>query len=190
MGDPRKQRRKYSTPSHPWQASRIEEEKELKKEYGFKNKKEIWKTDAKLKKFTHQAKRLITGLTEQTKKETQDLLLKLFKYSLLPKEAKVEEVLGLTIKDIAERRLQTIVFKKGLGRTINQARQFIVHGHVFIGGQKVTVPSYLVKRDEENKIIFSPSSKLSKEDHPERVKKEKKKKKPKVEKVRRKYAKR
>ena len=41
MGSPKKQRKKYSKPSHPWQKARIEEEKALKKEYSFKNKKEL-----------------------------------------------------------------------------------------------------------------------------------------------------
>ncbi|MDP7610203.1 MAG: 30S ribosomal protein S4, partial [Candidatus Woesearchaeota archaeon] len=43
MGDPKKQRKKYSKPSHPWQTERIEVEKVLMKEYGLKNKKEIWR---------------------------------------------------------------------------------------------------------------------------------------------------
>ena len=34
MGDPKKLRKKYEPPRHPWQASRIESEKILFKEYG------------------------------------------------------------------------------------------------------------------------------------------------------------
>ena len=41
MGNPKRHRKKYSTPAHPWQRARIEEERELSKEYGFKNKKEM-----------------------------------------------------------------------------------------------------------------------------------------------------
>ena len=41
MGDPRKLRKKYYPPSHPWQKIRIDEEKILMKDYGFKNKKEF-----------------------------------------------------------------------------------------------------------------------------------------------------
>ncbi|MCQ4335807.1 MAG: 30S ribosomal protein S4, partial [Sulfolobales archaeon] len=55
-------------------------------------------------------------------------------------------------------RLQTIVFKKGLARTIHQARQLIVHGHIAIGGRRVTSPGYIVKKSEEDLIDFYPTS--------------------------------
>ena len=41
MGDPKKNRKKYQTPTTAWSKSRIEEEAVLVKEFGFKNKK--WK---------------------------------------------------------------------------------------------------------------------------------------------------
>ena len=43
MGDPRRLKKRYSAPSHPWQKERIEEEIVLTREYGLRNKKEIWK---------------------------------------------------------------------------------------------------------------------------------------------------
>ena len=39
MGDPRKQRKKFSGPQHPWNKARIDEEKVLLTTYGLKNKK-------------------------------------------------------------------------------------------------------------------------------------------------------
>ena len=57
-----------------------------------------------------------------------------------------------------ERRLQTIVWKKGLARTIYQARQLIVHGHIAIAGRRVTSPGYLVSREEEDRIDYAPGS--------------------------------
>mgnify|MGYP001773173473 CR=1 FL=1 len=77
---------------------------------------------------------------------------KLYKLGLLNEGATLDDVLGLTVKDILNRRLQTIVYKKGLANTPKQARQFIVHGHVKINGRKIIYPSYLVNRDEEDKI--------------------------------------
>jgi len=59
MGDPRKIRKKYQTPSHPWIKSRIDEEKVLTREFGTKNKKEIWKMETVLKNFKTQSKHLI-----------------------------------------------------------------------------------------------------------------------------------
>ena len=43
MGDPKKLRKKYTPPRHPWQGSRILAENGLVKEHGLKNKKEIYK---------------------------------------------------------------------------------------------------------------------------------------------------
>jgi small subunit ribosomal protein S4 len=34
MGDPRKRKKKYETPTHPWQKDRIDDEKELRRKYG------------------------------------------------------------------------------------------------------------------------------------------------------------
>lgn len=170
MGDPKKTKKKYSKPRHPWEKGRIEQEKILLKEYGLKNKKEIWKAQSILRRSTFQAKRLTSLKTEQSKKEKEQLINKLFRLDLIKKTANLDDVLGLELKNILDRRLQTRIFKQGLSRTIDQARQFIVHGHIFVGDKKITVPSYIVKNDEESKITFDPKSKLSNLDHPERPK--------------------
>ena len=142
MGDPRKLRKKYSKPKHPWQAARIAAERPLMHEYGLKNKKEIWKAQSSLKKFTNQAKLLSTIKNEHQEREKQQLINRLIKLGLLEKWKDREDVLGLNLRNILDRRLQTLAFKKGLAKTANQARQLIVHGHVAINGQKITVPSY------------------------------------------------
>lgn len=162
MGDPKKHRKKYSTPIHPWQKERIEEEKKLMSTYGLKNKQEIWKMVSKLRGFSRQAKNLIARTTPQGQKEKQQLLAKLHSWNLLSSDADLDDVLGLTTKDIMERRIQTIVFRKGLATSLKQARQFIVHRHILIGEKKITIPSYIVKGNEEAKICFVPTSNLSK----------------------------
>ena len=170
MGQTKKIRKKYETPAHPWQKDRIIEEKEYIRTYGFKNKKEIWKEVAKLKKARLQAKKIIAEkLSEQANKEKEQLLARLVRYGLLTKDSKLEDVLGLKATDFFERRLQTLIFKKGFARSTKQARQFIVHGHVIVNNKKVTAPSYMVSLEEESKIIFNPISTISKADHPERV---------------------
>lgn len=170
MGQTKRLRKKYETPAHPWQKDRIIEEKDYIRSYGFKNKKEIWKEIGKLKKARAQAKRIIANkLSEQAQKEKEQLLSRLVKYGLLTKDSKVEDVLGLKANDFFDRRLQTIVFKRGFARSMKQARQFIVHGHVMIKEDKVTAPSYMVSLAEESQITFSPLSNLSKADHPERA---------------------
>ncbi|MBI4448003.1 30S ribosomal protein S4 [Candidatus Woesearchaeota archaeon] len=170
MGDPKKQRKKYATPSHPWRLERIEEEKGLTAEFGLKNKKEIWRADAILRKVKQQAKRMIRGSGQQVEREKNLMINKLFSMSLIEKDAKIEDILELNIKNVLERRLQTQVCRKKLAGTVNQARQFVIHGHVFVKGNKVTIPSYFVLRGEEDAITFSPNSKLSKEEHPMRMK--------------------
>ena len=160
MGDPKQIRRKYDTPKHPWQAERLEKEKDILAEYSLKNKKEIWKMQAFLKKCTEQAKRLANVKTEQAKKEKQQLINRLFNLGLLSKNADIDDVLSLNVKNIMERRLQTLVYKKNMANTQRQARQFIVHGHVYIGDKKIDVPSYLVPTEEENGIKFKDDSSL------------------------------
>lgn len=174
MGDPKKLKKKYSRPEHPWRAERIEEEKKLTKEYGFKNKTEIWKMNSILRNFLSDAKRIAATRTAQSEKEKIQLLGRLKRLGLLPETASLDNVLELTLRDILERRLQTLVFRKGLARSVKQARQFIVHRHIMVGDKKITVPSYLVSKAEEALISFAPRSSLSDPDHPERKKEEKK----------------
>lgn len=168
MGDPRRLRSKYSGPRHPWQSARIEEEKTLIREFGLKNKKEIWKASSLLKGFANQAKKLTATRGEQTDKEAQQLLDSLARYGILPAGSRLDDVLSLTVKDVLGRRLQTVVFKKGLARSPKQARQFIIHEHITIGNKTVAVPSYLVPAEEETHITFVSASALSNAEHPER----------------------
>ncbi len=173
MGQIKRIRKKYQTPSHPWQKDRILEEKELTREYGLKNKKEIWKYSAKLKSARNQVKKIIANTRlEQSKKEKEQLINKLLKYDIISKNSDLDDILDLKVKDFLERRLQTIIFKKGLARSINQSRQFITHGHILIEGQKITSPSYMVSKNEEKKVEFIQTSALAKADHPERTIKE------------------
>jgi small subunit ribosomal protein S4 len=169
MGSPKKQRKKFSKPAHPWQKERILAEQELLKEYGLNRKYEIWKMNTLLKNFTTQAKNLVTVKNPQVERERNQLLTKLFSLGLLGKDAKIEDVLSLTLKDVMERRLQTLVYRKNMAGSLKQARQFIVHEHIALGGKTITAPSYLVPLGEENTISFAQNSVLSSASHPERT---------------------
>ena len=181
MGDPRKLRRRYEGPSHPWQLERITVEKELVREYGLKNKRELYKINTRIKNFTSIAKRLIASSGEQTILETQQLFAKLHKLGLVAGSTILDDVLGLQPKALLERRLQTILFRKGLARSVKQSRQFISHEHVMVGSSKITSPGYLVAVDEEASISVDPTSSLASPDHPERVPIQKKARKPRRE---------
>ena len=51
---------------------------------------------------------------------------------------------GDNLLQILESRLDNVVYRAGLARTRRQARQFVVHGHFLVNGQKVNIPSYRV----------------------------------------------
>ncbi len=176
MGDPRKHRKKFTTPAHPWQRERIEAEKEIVQQYGVKRKYEIWKMNSVVKGFTGQAKKLMARSGSQADKERKQLIDRLTRLGLLKKDAKIEDVLGITLGDIMERRLQTVVLRRELARTQLQARQFIVHEHIAVSDKVITAPSYLVLLEEETNIKFIPNSTLSDDGHPERIKLEKEEK--------------
>ncbi|MCX6651082.1 MAG: 30S ribosomal protein S4 [Methanomassiliicoccales archaeon] len=170
MGDPKFPRRSFDTPSHPWQGERIKEEAILVKQYGLKNKKELWKAKTILRNLRKQSRdlqaRLRTG-EEQATMEAENLLHKCARIGLLPADGtKLDDVLGLSDLALLERRLQTMVFAKGLASTVGQARQFIVHGHVCIDEQKITIPGYIVTREDEDKIMLNPRSPIADEMHP------------------------
>ena len=82
---------------------------------------------------------------------------------ILDENAHLENILDLTVEDILRRRLQTIVFQKGLARTAKEARMFVVHGHIALDGKKVNSPSYVVKKGEEDLVGFYPTSPVAKQ---------------------------
>lgn len=173
MGDPKFPRRSYDAPSHPWRGERIKAESETVKAYGLKNKTELWKAQAVLRNLRNQSKLLQARVRlndDQAKLESSLLLKKCGRLGLLPVEGStLDDVLGLKAEAILDRRLQTLVQRRGLAATYRQARQFIVHGHVSIDGRKVTIPGYMVKRTEEEKISFNALSPISNELHPLRA---------------------
>ena len=169
MGSIKKIRKKYSKPSHPWRITRIEEENQIGKEYGIPKKTEIWKTISKLESFKNQAKKLSSLDNVQSAKEMQNLLSKLQSLNLIQTTTS-DAILGITLKDVLNRRLQTIVFKKDYAKSMSQARQLITHRHILVNNKIISRPSYLVKVSEENSIEISPKSSFYSTDHPERLK--------------------
>jgi len=167
MGDPRRLTSHVRGPGHPWQKERIEEEKIFLREYGLKNKEELWRLTTKVKDFTQQAKRLIAATGKQADLEKQQLFARLQRLGLISAGAKLDDILSLNLKNILDRRLQSVVYRKGFARSVKQARQFITHQHVLVGGKIVTAPSYLVPVVEEHNVTLIGG--LSKADHPERV---------------------
>jgi len=166
MGDPRKQRKKYETPRFPWRTDILQSELRLQGQYGLRNKRELWRHKTILSRFREIARSLLGMSTEERQKMEKQLLDRLNRLGILPETAVLDDVLDLSLEDILERRLQTLVFNKGLAKSIYQARQLITHGHIAIDRRRVPSPSYLVLRDEEAKLAYSPTSSLSNPNHP------------------------
>jgi small subunit ribosomal protein S4 len=105
------------------------------------------------------------SLSEEDRKQDADkILAKLARLGVL-KKGTLDDILSLEVKDILERRLQTVVYRKGLARSMKQARQLITHGFISVNGKKVSVPSYFVLSDEEAAVAYTKPIDLSAGDH-------------------------
>jgi small subunit ribosomal protein S4 len=127
-----------------------------------------------LKKYKDIVKRLIATKTEQGAKEKKQVLEKLQRLGLLSGVAELDTILDLNVKDILDRRLQSVLFRQGLARSMKQARQFITHRHITIGDKEINSPSYLISLEEETSLGFKGKSALADAEHPERAVIEKK----------------
>jgi small subunit ribosomal protein S4 len=169
MGDPRRQRRKHETPRFPWRTDVLQSELKLIGQYGLRNKRELWRHKTTLSRFRELARSLLGMPVEQRQTIEKQLLDRLNRLGILAETAVLDDVLDLAIEDLLERRLQTMVFSKGMAKSVYQARQLITHGHIAIDGRRVPSPSYIVLKDDEAKLAYTPTSNLSKSDHPIRL---------------------
>ncbi len=136
----------YSKPKRPFEKARIDEEAELRKRFGLKNKKEIWMADAKSRAIKRKAKNLISA-----KQEDQQKLFNQLK-EIGIKVNSIADILSLDKKDFLDRRLQTILADKKIAKTMKESRQLIVHKKVLVNNMIVNSPSYIVPLKFENKI--------------------------------------
>jgi len=159
----KRKHKNYSRPKRPFEKIRIEEEGKIKEEFGLKNKREIWKTDAKVRLMREKAKNLISANPEEQKA----LFKRLKKIGLNANS--IADVLSLDKKDLLQRRLQTILVNKKLATTPKQARQLIVHKKVLVEGNVVNIPSYIVSVELENKISLKNAKKSKKKDEKKEI---------------------
>jgi len=160
MGDPKKPRKKYTSPKMPWRSDILASELQLLGAYGLRNKRELWKAKTILSKIRGQARVLLAMPEEERKLKESVLLKKLLRYGFVREGSTLDDVLNLTVEDILERRLQTIVWRKGLAKSPYQARQFIVHGHIVMNGRVVRRPGMFVMADEEESVRLRDDSPL------------------------------
>ena len=145
----KKLKKQYETPNEGWNSERIQREDEIIGEYGLKNKKEVYKAQSQLRDLRKEARKLIAEEDETQKKE---LINKTHSLGLVKENAGLEDILTLSATDILDRRLQTAVNRKGYSDTAKEARQIVVHGHVYIDDERVNIPSYLLTQEEEKKL--------------------------------------
>lgn len=155
MGDPKKFKKTYRRPRRIWTTEQLNSELYLVGSYGLRSKRELWKAQTEVARLRNQARALL-ALTIETRQEKEKKLLSyLQRIGLVSENSTLDDVLNLKIEDILERRLQSIVMRKGHARTSHQARQIVVHGHVMIGDRIVNIPGYVVKKSEESTIMVN-----------------------------------
>lgn len=155
MGDPKKARKRYSRPRSPWRADQLAQELYLLGTFGLRNKRELWKAQTQLSSVRKQARTLLAATVEVRQREEKKLLDSLRRKGLVAEGATLDDILSLTVEDVLSRRLQSMVFKKGMSVSPLHARQLVSHGHVMVGNRRITVPGYEVGSGEEGAIVLT-----------------------------------
>ena len=154
MGDPKKSRKTFIRPRQIWTTEQLSSELYLIGSYGLRSKSELWKAQTKVADIRNQARELLALTVEARQVQETKLLNYLHKLGLVKESATLDDVLNLKLEDILERRLQTIIMKKGVSKSPQQSRQLVVHGHVSIGERVINIPGYMVRKDEEPTIVL------------------------------------
>ena len=172
MGEPKFSRPRTQPPTHPWKQARIDEEHDLKERFGLKKvggMREIWREKSSLRRHRNQAMKLI-GRVDSSEghyaKEKEQLLGSLTRKGLLQTGADIGDVLEINVEHMLSRRLQSVVYYKGLAPSMRAARNLIVHGHICVGEQRMTVPGYHVLTEEEDSLQYSNNSPFADPEHP------------------------
>jgi len=161
MGDPKTSRRVWQKPKRPLNYDLMMDELKILGTFGLKTKRELWKTQTELSRVRLQARSLLALRQDERERKEPILMQSLSKIGLVNEDSTLDDVLNLQVTDLLSRRLQTIAQRKLYFKTPYQARQAIVHGHIMIGDSVVTIPSYIVKTEEETKIHLIPESRFN-----------------------------
>jgi small subunit ribosomal protein S9e len=148
----------FKKPRRPFEKERLDAEMKTVGEYGLRNKRELWRVQMALSKIRQAARTLLTLDDKDPRRlfEGEALLRRMYRYGVLDEsQNKLDYVLALTPADFLERRLQTLVFKLGLAKSVHHARVLIRQRHIRVGKQLVNVPSFMVRVDAQKHIDFA-----------------------------------
>jgi small subunit ribosomal protein S4 len=166
LGDPKKRRKKQESPKKPWDPALFEYELRVVGEYGLKNRKELRTVHSKLRRIRDSARSTFALPERDRSVKTAEILFKVRKMGLIGEEDTIDDVLKLSIEDLLERRLQTMAYRKGLARSIHQARQLITHGHITLRGRVFRKPGKNLEVGDEDLIAINPHSPFAEKSHP------------------------
>ncbi|XP_031281053.1 40S ribosomal protein S9-2-like [Pistacia vera] len=163
----------FKKPRRPYEKERLDAELRLVGQYGLRCKRELLRVQYTLSRIRKAARHLLT-LDEKNPRrlfEGQALLRRMNRYGLLDEsQNKLDYVLALTVENFLERRLQTIVYKNSMAKSIHHARVLIKQRHISVGRQVVNIPSFMVRMDSQKHIQFSLTSPFGGTGRPGRVK--------------------
>merc|ERR1712010_404122 len=153
--------KKSKPPRRPFEKERLDSELKLIGQFGLKNKREIWRVRLALAKIRATARTLLTKDEKDPQRifEGQALMRRMIRYGILDEDKqRLDYVLELKVENVMERRLQTLVFKRGLAKSIHHARVLIRQRHIRVGRQIVNVPSFMVRVESQPHIEFALNS--------------------------------
>lgn len=154
-------RKTSQTPRKPFDKDRLINELRIVGYYGLRNKREMWRVQLTLAKLRKAARSLLTLPTDDARRQFEGdaLIRRIVRLGLLKEnERQLDYVLGLTINQFMERRLQTLVAQRKVAKSIHHARVMIRQRHIAIGKQIVNIPSFMVRTSSEQHIEVARTS--------------------------------
>jgi len=132
------------TPRRPFEKERLDNEMKVVGEFGLKNKREVWRVSLLLAKMRANARMLLTLDEKNSKRifEGNALLRRCVRLGLLEEDKReLDYVLAIKVGDIMARRLQTLVFKQNLAKSLHHARVLIRQRHIRLVSPRHTLPA-------------------------------------------------
>ena len=129
-------RKTSKTPRKPFDKDRLIAELRIIGQYGLRCKREAWRVQLTLAKIRKAARSLMTLDETDPRRvfEGDALLRRMVRLGLLKEnERKLDYILGLTVNQFMERRLQTLVAEKKLANSVHHARVDIRGKQIGVG---------------------------------------------------------